>query len=68
MFKENFFIPRVAKRQLFFSKPLKLFDKIKITTSVDAPRKFDDYDIGIEKISIEGVELTKKVENKTLGD
>ena len=46
----------------------KLFDKIKITTSVDAPRKFNDYDIEIEKIGIEGVELTEKVENKTLGD
>lgn len=46
-----------------------LFDKIKVMQKTeDPPRCFDDYNIEVEKIDINGVALTEKVENETFGD
>ena len=46
-----------------------LFDKIKVTPKTDEPpRSFDDYNIEVENINVNGVRLTEMVENKTFSD
>ena len=46
-----------------------LFDKIKVTPKTDEPpRNFEDYNIEVENINVNGVRLTEMVENKTFSD